>query len=53
MSDYAGPKRIRVLFERATRRFGDLGLWIQYIEYSKSQDSAKLTGKLYGQLFSL
>lgn len=49
ISDYAGPRRIQTIFERATRRFQDIGLWVQYIEYSKSQRSAKLTGKLFGE----
>jgi len=26
-----------------------MSLWLQYIDYSKSQGSAKLTGKLYGE----
>ena len=49
LSDYAGPKRIRNLFQRAATRFQDIGLWLQYIEYSKLQDSPKLTGKLFGE----
>ena len=49
LSDFAGPRRIRNIFQRATTRFQDIGLWLQYIEYSKSQDSPKLTGKLFGE----
>ena len=49
VSDYAGARRIRNIFQRATTRFHDIGLWLQYIEYSKSQDSPKLTGKLFGE----
>jgi hypothetical protein len=52
ISDYAGPKRIRGIFQRATSRFQDIGLWLQYIDYSKSQDSPKLTGKLFGEYTS-
>lgn len=49
ISDYAGTKRIRNIYQRATTRFADIGLWLQYIEYSKSQNSPKLTGKLFGE----
>ena len=31
------------------KRFPEIELWIQYIEYSKSLDSPKLTGKLFGE----
>jgi hypothetical protein len=49
VSDYAGPKRIRNLFQRATSRFQDIALWLQYIDYSKSLNSPKLTGKIFGE----
>ena len=49
ISDYAGPKRIRNIFQRAATRFRDIGIWIQYIEYSMSQKSPKLTSKLFGE----
>lgn len=49
ISDYAGSKRIRSIFQRATTRFQDIGLWLQYIDYSKSQGSPKLTGKIFGE----
>ena len=52
LSDYAGSRRIRNIFQRATTRFQDIGLWLQYIEYSKAQDSPKLTGKLFGEYTS-
>jgi len=53
ISDYAGPKRIRNIFQRATTRFRDIGIWLQYIDYSKSQRSPKLTSKLFGESFAV
>jgi U3 small nucleolar RNA-associated protein 6 len=52
VSDHAGPKRIANIFRRATTRFDDISLWLQYIEYSKSQGSPKLVGKLLGEYSS-
>ena len=52
VSDYAGQRRIRNLFERACIRFQDLGLWLQYIEYVKEQGSHKITNKVFGEYFS-
>lgn len=48
ISDWAGPRRIFFIFERATKRFhGDVDLWLQYIEYAKQQKSTKILGKVY------
>jgi len=52
VSDYAGQRRIRNLFERACIRFQDLGLWMQYIEYVKEQGSHKITNKVFGEYVS-
>ena len=49
ISDYAGQRKIRNLFERACIRFQDLELWMQYIEHVKSQGSNKMTNKVFGE----
>ncbi|EAW09545.1 snoRNA-binding rRNA-processing protein UTP6 [Aspergillus clavatus NRRL 1] len=39
---HAGQRRIFFILERATRKFrGDIGLWIQYIEYARLQKAYK------------
>lgn len=48
VSDWAGPRRIFFIFERATKRFhGDVDLWLQYIDYAKKQKATKVLGKVY------
>jgi hypothetical protein len=49
VSDYACEKRVRGIFERGVKRFNDLDLWIQFLEYSKSRPSKKFTSKLFGE----
>ena len=42
-----GQRRIIFLLDRATRRFpGDLALWLQYIEYAKSQEAHNVLGRV-------
>ena len=42
-----GQRRIIFLLDRATRRFpGDLALWLQYIEYAKSQEAHSVLGRV-------
>ena len=37
---YVGSRRIFAILDRATRRFnGDIGLWMQYAEYARTQKS--------------
>lgn len=37
---YSGQRRIFFILDRATRKFhGDIGLWVQYIEYAREQKS--------------
>lgn len=51
VSDWAGPRRIFFIFERATKRFhGDVDLWLQYIDYAKRQKSNKVLGKAFTAL---
>ncbi|PWY87900.1 hypothetical protein BO94DRAFT_516187 [Aspergillus sclerotioniger CBS 115572] len=39
---YTGQRRIFFVLDRATRKFhGDIGLWIQYLEYAKQQKAYK------------
>ncbi|KAA8646082.1 hypothetical protein EYZ11_003752 [Aspergillus tanneri] len=39
---YSGQRRIFFILDRATRKFhGDLGLWVQYVEYARQQKSFK------------
>lgn len=39
---HSGQQRIYFVLERATRKFpGDIGLWMQYIEYSRKQKAYK------------
>lgn len=42
ISGYAGQRRIFFVLSRATRKFhGDIGLWMQYIEFARRQKAAK------------
>ncbi|PYH43582.1 snoRNA-binding rRNA-processing protein UTP6 [Aspergillus saccharolyticus JOP 1030-1] len=42
MAGHTGQRRIFFILDRATRKFhGDLGLWIQYIEYTRKQKAYK------------
>lgn len=51
ISDWAGPRRIFFIFERALRRFqGDVDLWLQYIDYAKRQKSDKVLGRAYASM---
>src|SRR5437016_3559762 len=41
-SNHAGQRRIFFILDRATRKFrGDLGLWMQYIEYARKEKAIK------------
>ncbi|CAG8466738.1 2617_t:CDS:2 [Paraglomus occultum] len=54
LSDYAIPRRIYHLFERAVNKFkSDLSLWLQYIEYAKSNKAGKLLNKIFGRALQL
>ncbi|KAG9296416.1 hypothetical protein G9A89_015008 [Geosiphon pyriformis] len=54
ISDYAIPRRIYHIFDRALNKFkGDLGLWLQYIEFAKSSNSGKLLSKIFASALQL
>jgi U3 small nucleolar RNA-associated protein 6 len=45
---HSGQRRIFFILERATRKFhGDLGLWIQYIEYARKQKAHKKLSMIF------
>ncbi|KAL1986625.1 hypothetical protein VTN96DRAFT_6003 [Rasamsonia emersonii] len=45
---YTGQRRIFFILDRATRKFhGDLGLWIQYIEYARQQKAYKKLSQIF------
>ncbi|KAL2014085.1 hypothetical protein VTN00DRAFT_1610 [Thermoascus crustaceus] len=51
---YTGQRRIFFILERATRKFhGDLGLWIQYIEYARQQKSHKKLSQIFTDVLRL
>ena len=42
ISDHTGQRRIFFILDRATRKFnGDIGLWMQYIEFARKQKANK------------
>ncbi|MCJ1244581.1 U3 snoRNP protein [Trapelia coarctata] len=51
---HSGQKRISFILERATRKFhGDIGLWMQYLEYSKQQKAYKKVAQIFTSLLRL
>ncbi|GFF52825.1 U3 small nucleolar RNA-associated protein 6 [Aspergillus udagawae] len=45
---HSGQRRIFFILDRATRKFhGDLGLWIQYIEYARQQKAYKKLSTIF------
>lgn len=51
---HSGQKRISFILDRATRKFhGDLGLWMQYLEYSKKQKAYKKVAQIFTSLLRL
>lgn len=51
---HAGQKRISFILERATRKFhGDVGLWMQYLEYSKQRKAYKKVAQIFTSLLRL
>src|SRR5690606_408044 len=46
MQNHVGPRRSFFILDRATRKVhGDLGLWMQYIQYAKKEKSSKVLHK--------
>lgn len=51
---YAGQRRIFFVLDRATRRFhGDMGLWMQYIEYARKERASKVLAKVFSTVLKL
>lgn len=46
-ASHSGPRRIFFIFDRATRKFpGDIGLWMQYLSYSRKQKASKKVSQI-------
>lgn len=44
---FSGQRRIFFILDRATRKFhGDIGLWVQYIDYARQQKAYKKLGSI-------
>lgn len=51
---YTGQRRIFFVLDRATRRFhGDLGLWMQYIEYARKEGASKVLARVFSSVLKL
>jgi len=51
---YTGQRHIFNILDRATRKFhGDLGLWMQYIDYARSQKANKKLTKLLTEVIRM
>lgn len=46
-ASHTGQRRIFFIFDRATRKFpGDIGLWMQYLDYSRRQKALKKVSQI-------
>ena len=53
-SGHAGQRRIFFVLDRATRKFhGDIGLWMQYIDYARKQKSHKKVSQILTNVLRL
>lgn len=51
---HAGQKRIFFVLDRATKKFhGDIGLWMQYIEYARKQKAHKKLTQIFTNVLRL
>lgn len=51
---HAGHRRIFFILDRATRKFhGDIGLWMQYIEYARKQKANKKLSQILTRVLRL
>ncbi|MCJ1382248.1 U3 snoRNP protein [Xylographa soralifera] len=51
---YTGQKRISFILDRATRKFhGDIGLWMQYLDYSRKQKAHKKVAQILTSVLRL
>lgn len=52
--DWAGPRRILFVYERATNRFpGEMAIWSAYLRYARAQGAVKVVYKAYTRLLQL
>ncbi|KAI9666274.1 MAG: U3 snoRNP protein [Bathelium mastoideum] len=52
--NYTGSRRIFFVLDRGTRKFqGDLGLWMQYIDFAKKEKSYKKLGQIFSTVLRL
>lgn len=53
-NNYVGARRIFFIYDRATRKFhGDIRLWMQYIEFARSQKSSKKLSEIITNVLRL
>ncbi|KAH0559760.1 hypothetical protein GP486_003723 [Trichoglossum hirsutum] len=53
-SNHSGQRKIFFLLDRATRKFhGDLGLWVQYIEYARKEKANKRLSQIFTNVLRL
>ncbi|KAI9868455.1 MAG: U3 snoRNP protein [Trichoglossum hirsutum] len=53
-SNHSGQRRIFFVLDRATRKFhGDLGLWVQYIEYARKEKASKKLSQVFTSVLRL
>ena len=51
---HTGQKRISFILDRGTRKFhGDIGLWAQYLDYSRKQKAYKKVAQIFTSLLRL
>lgn len=51
---HAGQRRIFLILERGTRKFhGDVGLWMQYLEFARKQKSIKKVSEILTSMLRL
>ncbi|ORX93777.1 hypothetical protein K493DRAFT_284390 [Basidiobolus meristosporus CBS 931.73] len=54
VSDYAGPRRVNFIFERALLKFkGDVPLWLQWVDFAKRNKMNKLLSKIFARAIQL
>ncbi|GAB7363364.1 hypothetical protein MBLNU230_g3644t1 [Neophaeotheca triangularis] len=52
--DYNGQRAVFFILERGTKKFpGDMGLWMQYIEFCKAQKASKKLAQVFTSLLRL
>lgn len=53
-SNHSGQRRIFFVLDRATKKFhGDVGLWMQYIEYARKEKAYKKLSQIFSSVLRL